>query len=59
MKKDLLTLADITRNDLENIFELAAKLKQERGKVPYTPLAGKSVGLIFAKSSETETCSTQ
>ena len=51
MKKDLLTLADITRNDLENIFELATKLKQERGKVSYTPLAGKSVGLIFAKSS--------
>ena len=51
MKKDLLTLADITRDDLENIFELAAKLKKERGKVSYTPLAGKSVGLIFAKSS--------
>ena len=51
MKKDLLTLADITRDDLENIFELATKLKQERGKVPCTPLAGKSVGLIFAKSS--------
>ena len=51
MKKDLLTLQDITRDDLENIFELATKLKRERGKVSYTPLAGKSVGLIFAKSS--------
>ena len=51
MKKDLLTLRDITFDDLEKIFELAAKLKRERGKVQYTPLAGKSIGLIFAKSS--------
>lgn len=51
MKKDLLTLRDITRNDLEHIFELASKLKAERGKTAFTPLAGKSVGLIFAKSS--------
>ena len=51
MKKDLLTLKDITRDDLEKIFEFSTKLKQERGKVSYTPLAGKSIGLIFAKSS--------
>ena len=51
MKKDLLTLRDITRDDLEKIFEFSTKLKQERGKVSYTPLAGKSIGLIFAKSS--------
>lgn len=51
MKKDLLTLRDITRDDLEHIFDLASKLKRERGEVNYTPLAGKSIGLIFAKSS--------
>lgn len=51
MKKDLLTLNDINFDDLQNIFELAQKLKRERGKVSYTPLAGKSIGLIFAKSS--------
>ena len=51
MKKDLLTLRDINRDDLEKIFELATKLKKERGAVKYTPLAGKSIGLIFAKSS--------
>ena len=51
MKKDLLTLNDLTRDDLEKIFEFSAKLKQERGKISYTPLAGKSIGLIFAKSS--------
>ena len=51
MKKDLLTLNDITRDDLEKIFELSIKLKNERGKVGFDPLKGKSVGLIFAKSS--------
>ena len=51
MKKDFLTLQDITRDDLEKIFELASKLKRERGKQEFTPLAGKSIGLIFAKSS--------
>jgi len=51
MKKDLLTLRDITREDLDHIFELASKLKAERGKVQFRPLSGKSVGLIFAKSS--------
>ncbi len=51
MKKDLLTLRDLTSDDLQTIFELASKLKAERGRVPFTPLAGKSVGLIFAKSS--------
>ena len=51
MKKDLLTLRDITRDELETIFDLAAKLKRERGKVEERPLAGKSIGLIFAKSS--------
>ncbi|MBE6357643.1 MAG: ornithine carbamoyltransferase [Lentisphaerae bacterium] len=51
MKKDLLTLQDITRDDLEKIFELSAKLKKERGDQSFKPLTGKSVGLIFAKSS--------
>ena len=51
MKKDFLTLQDITREDLENIFDLAQKLKKDRGNLNYTPLAGKSIGLIFAKSS--------
>ena len=51
MKKDLLTLRDITLPELNEIFALASKLKVERGKVSFTPLAGKSIGLIFAKSS--------
>ena len=51
MKKDFLTLQDITGNDLENIFDLALKMKKDRNDQSYTPLAGKSIGLIFAKSS--------
>ena len=51
MKKYLLTLRDITFEDLNVIFDLAARLKRERGRVPFTPLAGKSIGLIFAESS--------
>ena len=35
----------------KDIFALASKLKAERGKVNFTPLTGKSIGLIFAKSS--------
>lgn len=51
MKKDFLTLQDITRDDLEKIFDLAVKLKKDRCNLNFTPLAGKSIGLIFAKSS--------
>ena len=51
MYKDLLTLRDMSCGELEELFELSTKLKKERGSVKYTPLAGKSIGLIFAKSS--------
>ena len=51
MKKDLLSVADIDKADLKKIIELSAKLKSERGKTDYKPLAGKSIGMIFAKSS--------
>lgn len=52
MKKDLLSCLDIDRTDMENIFDLAAKLKAGRGKPGQPrPLEGKSVATIFAKSS--------
>ena len=51
MKKDLLTLRDLAPGDLQEIFERTEKLKKERGRSAEKPLAGKSVGLIFAKSS--------
>ncbi len=49
MKKDLLTLQDITKEDLKEILELTSKLKNDRQCSK--SLAGKSVGVIFAKSS--------
>ncbi len=52
MKKDLLSCADLTEKDLADIIALSAKLKQERGQAGTPkPLAGKSIGLIFAKAS--------
>jgi ornithine carbamoyltransferase len=51
MNKDFLTLQDINQDEMWQIFELAAKLKQERSTSCFKPLAGKSIGLIFAKSS--------
>ena len=51
MNKDLLSVADVSKNDLEKLFALAAKLKKERGQSDYKPLAGKSIGMIFAKAS--------
>jgi ornithine carbamoyltransferase len=47
----LLTVDDLNKDDLNKIFELSAKLKHNRGKDDFRPLAGKSVGMIFAKSS--------
>ena len=51
MNKDFLTLQDINQDEMWQIFELAAKLKKERDTIDFKPLAGKSIGLIFAKSS--------
>jgi ornithine carbamoyltransferase len=52
MKKDLLTLSDLQKNDFEEIFSRTAVLKtlQKKGK-SYTPLKGKTLGMIFYKSS--------
>ncbi len=51
MYKDLLTLRDISYAELEELFALTEKLKRERNRSDFRPLAGKSIGLIFAKSS--------
>ena len=44
MNKDLLTLRDITREDWENIYDLACKLKKDRPFLNNNVLAGKSIG---------------
>ena len=51
MQSDLLTVEEMTLSDLKELFKLSAKMKRERGKCKAKPLAGKSVGMIFAKSS--------
>ena len=51
MYKDLLTLRDISRGELDELFELTGKLKKGRGTFESNILKGKSIGLIFAKSS--------
>lgn len=51
MKRNLLSIEDITRADLEKIIKFSAELKQQRELMDYRPLTGKSIGMIFAKSS--------
>ncbi|MDR0454490.1 MAG: ornithine carbamoyltransferase [Deferribacteraceae bacterium] len=53
MKKDFLTLLDRTTDELKHLIDEAIRLKKERGAgiLRNTPLAGKSVALIFEKSS--------
>jgi ornithine carbamoyltransferase len=50
MKKDLLSIKDLTQEDIEYIFELAQSLKDGVGSFE-KPLVGKSIGLIFQKPS--------
>ncbi len=51
MQNDLLTVEEITLGELKEIFTLSAKMKKERGTSKDKPLMGKSVGMIFSKSS--------
>jgi len=50
MKKDLLSIKDLTQDDFNYIFELAEGLKAGVGGFE-KPLSGKSIGLIFQKPS--------
>ncbi len=50
--KDLLTVNDFTLEEIEELFRLASKLKKEQKEgIEHKLLAGKSLGMIFAKSS--------
>jgi ornithine carbamoyltransferase len=52
MKKDLLSVYDLDRDDIRILFENAAELKKmQRAGDTYTPLKGKALGMIFDKSS--------
>lgn len=52
MNKDFLSVYDLSPADFEIIFEKARILKKKlREGIPYTPLSGKTLGMIFEKSS--------
>jgi len=52
MKKDLVRISDLERSDVDYIFCRAKELKKwQKEGVPYKPLAGKTLGMIFDKSS--------
>ncbi len=50
MKKDLITIKDLTAQEIKELFDLAAKFKAER-KTHEAPLENKTLGLIFEKPS--------
>ena len=52
MRKDFLSLYDLERVDFEAVFEKADKIKKMlKAGVSHTPLSGKTLGMIFDKSS--------
>ncbi len=51
-KRDLLSLEDVTRRDMDEIFSLARRLKREHKRgIRQRALAGKSLAMIFEKPS--------
>src|SRR3989304_5369336 len=52
MKKDLLSICDLERKDIDLILHRAAHLKEllRKGEI-YQPLQGKTIGMIFDESS--------
>src|SRR2546422_11529502 len=48
-KRDFLAVTDFPRDDILRLFDLAGRMKA--GAYRETPLAGKSLAMIFAKSS--------
>jgi ornithine carbamoyltransferase len=49
LTRHFLAIPDFTRSELLTLFDLAARMK--RGEYSAKPLAGKTLGMIFAKSS--------
>jgi len=48
-KRDFLAISDFSRDEVTKLFDLAAKMKN--GGYRDTPLAGKTLAMVFAKSS--------
>jgi len=51
MKKDLLGINDLTKEDIRAIITRAMAFKKDKGDTSYRPLVGKTIGLIFEKAS--------
>jgi ornithine carbamoyltransferase len=52
MKRDLISIADLSREQIESIFSLARRLKADRREgLPHPYLAGKTLAMIFEKPS--------
>lgn len=51
MHKDLLSIEDVTRDNINDIIKLSTIIKQKRWTLEEKPLLGKTIALIFAKSS--------
>ncbi len=50
--RDFIALEDWSREEIEYLLDLASKIKADfKAGKPYQPLAGKTLGLIFQKSS--------
>jgi ornithine carbamoyltransferase len=49
--KHLLSIEDLSREDMERILTGSTAMKRERGRHPHQPLAGQTWAMIFAKSS--------
>src|SRR5258706_10323184 len=50
-KRDFLQITDFSRKEIEQLFELARRMKARAPAYRETPLAGKTLAMIFAKSS--------
>lgn len=51
MKKDLLGINDLTKEDMRVIIAQAMAFKKDKGNTSSRPLVGKTIGLIFEKAS--------
>src|SRR6266550_9085975 len=50
-KRDFLQITDFSRKEIEQLFDLAKRMKARAPAYRETPLAGKTLAMIFAKSS--------
>lgn len=51
MKKDFISIADFSKEEIEELLELSSFVKKNIRKEKYTPLQGKILGMLFEKTS--------